>query len=89
MNHGEDRLAALFWAVRRGEWPSDPSITAWAEPMPVPYHAGPEAYASTAPIMWLHEHPSCQIVLHNEYGDTRIIGETVAGSLVQALPGRA
>lgn len=80
MNHGDDRLAALFWAVRRGEWPNDPSITAWQEPMPVPYSRSGD-YASTAPVYWLHAHPNCQVVLHSEYGDTRVIGEIVQGSL--------
>lgn len=79
INHGDDRLAGLFWAVRRGEWPNDPSITAWDEPIQFPYS---EDYASTAPVYWLREHPHCRVALHNEYGDTRVIGETVAGTLI-------
>lgn len=73
MNHGDERLAVLFWTERRDGWPSDPSITAWDEPVPVPYYDGADAYASTVPIVWLREHPHCRIALHNEYGDRRDI----------------
>jgi hypothetical protein len=78
-NHGEEVLVDAFLRERAGQWPSDPSggDVEWAEPMPVTLRS----YATTSPIYWLREHPRCEVVLHNEDGETRLIGETVAGAV--------
>jgi hypothetical protein len=80
-NHGADMLTEVFLQERAGEWPNDPEMLHWEEPVPV-VHRG---HATTAPIEWLRQHPRCAIALRNEYGDRRPIGETVPGSIVHPI----
>lgn len=72
-NHGEDVLVDAFLRERAGEWPNDPSFTAWDEPVPLVLRG----YETTSPISWLREHPRCEVALRNEYGDIRPIGQGV------------
>ncbi len=64
-NHGEETLRDLFAKVRAGTWPDDDILG----PAPVD-HRG---YATNSPPVWLMEHPECEVVLNNEYGDTASI----------------
>lgn len=66
-NHGAEALRQVFRLERAGAWPNDPDLpVVLGEPLPVE-HRG---YATSSPIRWLRDHPRCQVVLHNEYGDT-------------------
>ena len=69
-NHGEAVLTDAYTRERAGQWPTDPNITAWDEPVPVVSSGG---YETTAPISWLREHPRCTLALHNEYGDRQAL----------------
>lgn len=52
---------------------------AYAIPVrPVPGGGAPPWHG---PVDWLAEHPHCKVVLKNEYGDRRGLGEIVAGSV--------
>jgi len=62
-NHGEDVLAEVYRIERAGDWPNDPLD----DPRPV----GHREYNTNAPIVWLREHPRCQVALRSEYGDTK------------------
>lgn len=70
-NRGDDRLAEAFHLERAGEWPDDPKWPALENPMPMTYSDG--LHGTAAPIHWLREHPRCEVVLQNEYGDTKPI----------------
>lgn len=87
-NHGEDLLREAYDLERRGLWPDVPVIVGVndalaPEPQPVEGHDG--HYPTAAPIYWLRSHPHCIIVLHNEYWETELLGDTVSGSITRAL----
>lgn len=77
-NHGEQILLHAYQTERAGQWPRDPAITAWDEPVPV-YNGG---HGTTAPIEWLRQHPRCNVALRNEYGDVQPIPEA-GGDLIE------
>lgn len=64
-NHGDLLLAQVYKQVREGSWPD---CDEWGTPGPVDSNG----YLTNSPIYWLREHPDCEVVLHNEYGDTRV-----------------
>lgn len=82
LNHGEDVLIDAYLRERRGEWPDDDADLPWVEPEPVVLRG----FESTAPIWWLRSHPHCEVVLHNEYGETRPIREGAVGAVVGSTP---
>ena len=63
-NHGEETLRTLFAKMRAGTWPIDDILG------PVPVSNGNSGHSTNSPPVWLMEHPKCEVVLHNEYGDT-------------------
>ena len=63
LNHGEDELRDVARLVRLGAWPDHP------------HYGGPIGFyfdgtTWTDPIIWLRQHPHCDVALHNEYGGT-------------------
>ena len=71
LNHGDGILAEAFHIERAGKWPDDPEWPRLENPMPVLYTNGHPATAE--PIHWLRRHPHCEVILQNEYGDTKPI----------------
>ena len=77
-NRGTGLLEEAFTLERAGLWPNDPKYDPrWPEPMPVGHDDSQARF--TAPIHWLRDHPHCQVVLVNEYGETRPIAATIEG----------
>ena len=79
-NHGEDLLRAVLLTERAGDWPDDPAQTTVArkhlgpDPAPVEHNG----YETTAPILWLREHPRCEVVLRGEDGEVMLPDGTTA-----------
>lgn len=59
-DRGAGVLAEVCQKVRAGEWPDGV--------------ASPDGcYRTAEPILWLRQHPKCDVALRSEYGDTREI----------------
>jgi hypothetical protein len=67
INHGEEVLADIAnRALGPQGWPEQPVLGG-----PIPFYF--DGVHWTAPIVWLQQHPRCDIALRNEYGKTEEI----------------
>lgn len=80
-NHGEDVLIDAYLKVRAGTWPMVPDrlFPGEFEPALVVHRS----YETAEPHAWLTDHPRCEVVLANEYGDVRAIGETITSGVAE------
>jgi hypothetical protein len=77
-NQGAALLAGVYQKVRAGSWPDGADMGGWKEPALVEHNG----YETAGPVLWLEEHPRCDVALRSEYGDTR----EIAGSRASQTP---